>query len=948
MRYYTAVFDTNIEKIKDDAKKMLRRYSYEEGYEAVNKYMAENLNNGLTFIVYREEDNNMFCEFSYDESMYSFAEAYDSIRSLLREIFIIKKSKRNPKEVSMWDYIENSNEARRREYGYNWHRTNKDANLWICDRIPSSYSCNRDEADIPFIFDEIIIPEKCGVDGGIYDKSFLDELNNIEAHGNEEGLSGNIVHYYISTRSDEATKDMVVKLTSKLYEANRISTRRVEIISNIRPEARDSLICFDNVVENNKGGTVVINLSERFGKQAVKYDMIAKYIEGLVKRYRNDCLFIFTYNMDNPGFAYSILPKLQDYILPIALREGAGNRRDAVKYLKALINSSKYAEYESQASEFMKQFVCDDFTQTDVLMAYQKFEPWCMNKNILKAYKTNMSEFMLDRDENTLPAYERFHNLIGLLDVKKRIDEIITASVVERERRKIFGRKYQNSTLHMVFGGNPGNGKTEVARLVAGIAKEKGIIKSGAFVATSGPELFNDEVIRDSFEAAKDGVLFIDEAYAMSAFPGIVAALIQELENHREDVIVIFAGYSEDMKNFMKLNAGLKSRVPHWIDFSDYNLEELVDIFKKMVEDRGFSVTDDAVCEIRNVLEKERYAVNFGNARAVRNLLDDAIRNQSVRLMGDKKDVSKINKKEMWIIEKEDITSLDKYKISNKPIGAAREEFEELIGLDSVKDIIRKAINNIKFKKEKLDRGIKVDNPSYHMVFKGNPGVAKTTVARLFAEILNDEKVLPTGNFVEAGRSDLVGIVVGETAVKVKQRFKEARGGVLFIDEAYALCDGQKGGYGDEAIATIVQEMENHREDTIVVLAGYTDEMNELLERNPGMASRIAFDIEFEDYTVDELCDITKLMAKKKEMSITDEAIKKLRGIYEVAVQNSDYGNGRFVRKMLEEAEMNVSDRLSSLDSNDITDEILTTIEADDIPSGDTKMNNEKRLGFVA
>ena len=127
-----------------------------------------------------------------------------------------------------------------------------------------------------------------------------------------------------------------------------------------------------------------------------------------------------------------------------------------------------------------------------------------------------------------------------------------------------------------------------------------------------------------------------------------------------------------------------------------------------------------------------------------------------------------------------------------------------------------------------------------------------------------------------------------------------------------------------------------------------TDEMNELLERNPGMASRIAFDIEFEDYTVDELCDITKLMAKKKEMSITDEAIKKLRGIYEVAVQNSDYGNGRFVRKMLEEAEMNVSDRLSSLDSNDITDEILTTIEADDIPSGDTKMNNEKRLGFVA
>ena len=234
------------------------------------------------------------------------------------------------------------------------------------------------------------------------------------------------------------------------------------------------------------------------------------------------------------------------------------------------------------------------------------------------------------------------------------------------------------------------------------------------------------------------------------------------------------------------------------------------------------------------------------------------------------------------------------------------------------------------------------------MVFTGNPGTAKTTVARLCAEILNDEKILSTGNFVEVGRADLVGVHVGETAVLVKRKFREAQGGVLFIDEAYALCDAHEGSFGDEAINTIVQEMENHREDVVVIFAGYPKPMKEFLERNPGMKSRIAFYVGFDDYSTEELCEITNLMLSKKSMSITDDAMEKLRRMYDIARINTDYGNGRYVRKLLEEAEMNLASRIVNLPESELTPEVIGTIDASDIPEFKLEKRAEFRIGFAS
>lgn len=183
--------------------------------------------------------------------------------------------------------------------------------------------------------------------------------------------------------------------------------------------------------------------------------------------------------------------------------------------------------------------------------------------------------------------------------------------------------------------------------------------------------------------------------------------------------------------------------------------------------------------------------------------------------------------------------------------------------------------------------------------------------------------------------------------IRLPAKFKEAQGGVLFIDEAYSLCDNYENGFGDEAINTLVQEMENHRDDVIVIFSGYPDQMQQFLDRNPGMTSRVAFHVEFEDYSTHELCDITRLILSRKQMMITDAAMEKLKNIYENVRNSSDFGNGRFVQKMLEEAEMNLAERIEQLDESMLTAKLITTIEKRDIPEPDVKKHHEKKkIGF--
>ncbi len=243
---------------------------------------------------------------------------------------------------------------------------------------------------------------------------------------------------------------------------------------------------------------------------------------------------------------------------------------------------------------------------------------------------------------------------------------------------------------------------------------------------------------------------------------------------------------------------------------------------------------------------------------------------------------------------------------------SAAEQLDHLVGLTSVKELISDLTAAAHIRELRRKAGLPEISSSMHMVFTGNPGTAKTTVARLIAQLLHENDLLPTEKMVECGRSQLVGEYVGWTAVQVRERFEEARGGVLLIDEAYALAN-DSGKFGQEAIDTIVQEMENRRNDTVVIFTGYPEPMEAFLEKNEGLRSRIGFRLKFPDYTAEELLEILHYMAAERGYSLTPEAARSASEVFAEAAKTKNFGNGRFVRSLLEQAELAQAHRLEPL-----------------------------------
>lgn len=277
-------------------------------------------------------------------------------------------------------------------------------------------------------------------------------------------------------------------------------------------------------------------------------------------------------------------------------------------------------------------------------------------------------------------------------------------------------------------------------------------------------------------------------------------------------------------------------------------------------------------------------------------------------------------------------------------------ELQKMVGLKEIKQIVDEIIDSARVQNLRSKMGMDTYRTSLHMVFTGNPGSAKTSVARLIAQIFTKEGVLSTGKYVECGRADLVGKYVGWTDKTVRRKFREARGGVLFIDEAYSLVDDSNS-FGDEAINTIVQEMENNRNDVIVIFAGYPDKMEKFLAKNEGLRSRIAFHLNFPDYNADELVDILKLMADMKGYKLNDEIKLKCHDIFEIAVSQKEFGNGRFARNLLEQAMMAQSRRIiKEYKGKKVTRKALATLKAEDFDVNIMRQyekNVQSKIGFA-
>ena len=293
------------------------------------------------------------------------------------------------------------------------------------------------------------------------------------------------------------------------------------------------------------------------------------------------------------------------------------------------------------------------------------------------------------------------------------------------------------------------------------------------------------------------------------------------------------------------------------------------------------------------------------------------------------------------------VKTTDQTVLKSAPKGSAYTELMEMIGLTEAKKIIRQALAYAKAQKLFSEKGMAADHLSMHMVFSGNPGTAKTTVARLFARIMRENRLLSKGDLIEVGRGDLIGKYVGWTAPMIQKKFKQAEGGVLFIDEAYSLVDDRDGSYGDEAINTIVQEMENHRDNVVVIFAGYPDKMKTFLRKNPGLRSRIAFHVPFADYSTEELCDIAHLIAKRKGLELSEGACKKMDQLFSAAREQADFGNGRYVRNVIEKAQLAQAVRLLDQDYDRITNKDIVTLKAEDIELPEIEKERRQPIGFV-
>lgn len=271
---------------------------------------------------------------------------------------------------------------------------------------------------------------------------------------------------------------------------------------------------------------------------------------------------------------------------------------------------------------------------------------------------------------------------------------------------------------------------------------------------------------------------------------------------------------------------------------------------------------------------------------------------------------------------------------------------EELIGLKDVKEQIRKIKALARMKCDMAKRGEKSVPIALNMEFVGNPGTAKTTVARIVAGIFHEIGLLSGKEVVEVGRADLVAKYVGQTADKVKSAFRKAKGSILFIDEAYSLVDSQENSFGDEAIHTIVQEMENNREDTVVIFAGYPDKMEKFFLRNPGLRSRVTFQIGFPDYSVDEMVQIAEMEAHKRGFAIKEQGREKVKGICETAAKHSEAGNGRFCRNLVESAVLAYALRVYGDDGEGGGEELALAAEDFEIPDLLQEKKKTAPIGF--
>ncbi|WP_440895527.1 AAA family ATPase [Amphibacillus sp. Q70] len=503
---------------------------------------------------------------------------------------------------------------------------------------------------------------------------------------------------------------------------------------------------------------------------------------------------------------------------------------------------------------------------------------------------------------------QKLEEMVGLEQVKKYMNQYYHYLKYQQDRKEMGFQMVDEPGLHMIITGNPGTGKTTIARLLADIYHELGLLKSNKIIEVNRSHLVgsfvgqSEENTINYIQQAVGGVLFIDEAYSLHRpdasgsdyGQAVIDTLVSAMTSgeYAGQFAVILAGYPEEMRQFLWSNPGLRSRFPeqNMIHLPDFKITELLEIAEMTALDNDYFFTETALNSFYGLIERAKVDDTFGNARTVRDLVMKAIFKKGAAITVEEHDD--------WLdhmrIESKDLTVMTDEKDDIEPM----DQLNQLIGLENIKSEVKKLSSFVKIQQSRKNQGYPTVPIQLHAVFSGNPGTGKTTVAKIYSKLLKECGLLKRGHFILASRSDLVAGYVGQTAIKTKNKIREALGGVLFIDEAYSLFRGEND-FGKEAIDTLVDEMTKHNENLVVILAGYRQEMVRFINSNPGLSSRFKKYFEFQDYQAEELLAIASYHIDHYSYKMTDQARDYLISAFN---HETIEGNARFVVNLIDEA----------------------------------------------
>ena len=540
-------------------------------------------------------------------------------------------------------------------------------------------------------------------------------------------------------------------------------------------------------------------------------------------------------------------------------------------------------------------------------------------------------------------SQELIHQKIGWTQFKSRMDEMVSRWQVGTLRDRA-GLSINKPKLHTIIMGNPGSGKSTCVGQMVRLYKEMGLLTSDKTVPVRLSSLASSNVngeydnVLSAASNADGGTLVFENAHELfrtekgngyDTEQRIIRALIEVLENETKyPIMMVLTGEPDGLESLLAANPDLKKHFNAPIYLDDFNPEELFTIAQSHCRVRELLLTPDAEAKLKMYLlhKYNHRGEGFQNAWMVKELIDEHIIPAMYnRLM----DIPHPDDEQLEMIEAQDIPMV------SSSSGHEMAELDELIGLGKIKTKVKDYLNAIQLAGRRMELGLPTSMPRLHMAFLGNPGTGKTTVANIIGKVFASWGILSGGRVIRTEKSQMVGQWIGETEQKMRALLERARGNILFIDEAYQLVEGGEKDFGRIVMNSLLTELGKENADIVVILAGYTAPMKQLLASNDGIESRFPNVFNFEDFTPDELVEIGKLMIKKQGFILTPGAEANMRTIIEEEAEKPSprFGNGRFISNLLQNEILATLGARTAAIKNP-TKEELSTILPEDVVIG--------------